>query len=105
MNTQTMIQMEATGLRDSMHQQERCGSAYWRRQAFKVFANYIFAEHIRPFQPWFSDSALCDRLNRLGVPVYRGPGPWTRARLTGIRRALPGHVTDFVDKRRSATVS
>ena len=87
----TLAQSEAEGLRDQLHRQEGMG-AYWRRQAFATFANYIAAEHIRPFEAGYTDSALCARMNRLGVPVYRGPGPWTVDKIAGIRKALPRHV-------------
>ena len=63
---------EAASLRRALHRQERSGPARWRAGAYVVFANYIHAEHIRPFETWFSDSAICDRMNRLQIPVYRG---------------------------------
>lgn len=87
----TLAESEARGLRDQLHEQESKG-AYWRRQAFATFANYIAAEHIRPFEAGFTDSALCDRLNKLKVPVYRGVGPWTPDKLRGLRKAVPRDV-------------
>jgi len=96
---------EAASLRRALHQQERGGPAKWRAQAFEIYANYVFAEHVRPFQTWFTDSAICQRLNHLQIPVYRGTGPWTTDKLRGIRQALPSHVADMVDKGRRATVS
>ena len=96
---------EAESLRRALHRQERAGPAKWRAQAFVVFANYVHAEHVRPFESWFTDSAICARLNRLGIPVYRGGGPWTTDKLRGIRQALPRHVADLVDKGRRATES
>ena len=100
----TLAQSEAEGLRDTLHRQESLG-AYWRRDAFKCFANYIFCEHLRPFQEWYSESALCDRMNRLKVPCYRGCAPWTPDKIAGIRRAVPRHIRDAVDKRARRTVS
>ena len=100
----TLAEMEATGLRDQLHRQEAAG-AYWRAQAFRTFANFIFCEHVRPFEAGYTDSALCDRMNRLKVPTYRGPGGWTEDKLSGIRRALPRETRDVVDKRRKSTLS
>ena len=96
---------EAASLRRALHRQERSGPARWRAGAYVVFANYIHAEHIRPFETWFSDSSICDLMNRLQIPVYRGDGLWTTDKLRGIRQALPSHVADMVDKGRRATVS
>ena len=100
----TLAQSEAEGLRDTLHRQESLG-AYWRRDAFKCFANYINAEHIRPFESGYSDSALCERMNQLKIPVYRGVGPWTPDKIAGIRRALPRQSRHTVDRRRKSTVS
>jgi len=96
---------EAASLRRALHRQERGGPAKWRAQAFQSYANYVVAEHVRPFETWFTDSAICDRLNHLQIPAYRGAGPWTLDKLRGIRQALPRHVADLVDKGRRATVS
>jgi len=100
-----MARGEAASLRRALHRQERSGPAKWRAQAFAVFANYCYSEHIKPFERQYSDSALADRMNALGVPCYRGTAPWSEAKIQGIRKGLPRHVADIVDKGRRTTVS
>jgi hypothetical protein len=96
---------EAESLRRALHRQERSGPRRWRAQAFQSYAVYVYSEHVRPFEAWFTDSAICERMNRLQIPAYRGDGLWTTDKLRGIRQALPRHVADLVDKGRRATVS
>ena len=100
----TLAESEATDLRDKLVKQEALGGI-WRKQAFVTYANYVMQEHVVPYQDWYTDSAIVARLNHLGIPVFRGPGPWTTDKLRGIRKAQPRHIRDLVDKRARRTVS
>jgi hypothetical protein len=91
MTGETLARGEARELITRLHWQESLG-AKWRAQAFAVFANYCYSEHIKPFERQYSDSALADRMNALGVPCYRGTAPWSEAKIQGIRKGLPRHV-------------
>ena len=91
MTRETLARSEARGLIEDLHRQEALGGK-WRKGAFSIFCNYCYCEHVLPYEREFSDSAIAERMNRLGVPSYRGTAPWSADKIQGIRKGLPRHV-------------
>ena len=100
MKGETLARSEARGLIETLHRQEKLGGT-WRKGAFSIFCNYCYAEHVAPFEREFSDSAIAERMNTLGVPSYRGLAPWSPDKIRGIRKGLPRGVAASCGQRRA----
>lgn len=76
---------------DSCEALERAGAIprrQWRTIAHLLYARHVYQVHVKPHERAFTLKELSDRLNRIGVPRFRGVSPWTPQAVSDVRKIV-----------------
>ena len=60
----------------------------WRTVAHLLYNRHIYMRHIKPHERAFTLNEISDRLNRIGVPRFRGTTEWTPQAVAEVRKVV-----------------
>jgi hypothetical protein len=60
----------------------------WRAVAHLTYARFVYVRHIAPHEDQLTFAEIAARLNRIGVPRFRGVSPWSQSAVSDIRKTV-----------------